>query len=137
LPNQEAVVRFKDSSLEIKHDEDTVERKDNDKIISRPIGRNTIEQLMSACYNSPSKTGTLKESQAEQVAIWPPGSGMTTGHMKVGQQKEAFTNCVVSQIPGWCMSSSYHTAYPNWDCPADVCHLFLISFICAPTTAFT
>ncbi len=57
--------------------------------------------------------------------------------LPIGQQKEAFTSCVVSQIPGWCMSSSYHTAYPNWDCPADVCHLFLFSFICAPTTAFT
>ncbi len=32
---------------------------------------------------------------------------------------------------------SYHTAYPSWDCPAVVCHLFLYSFICAPTTAIT
>jgi hypothetical protein len=28
-------------------------------------------------------------------------------------------------------------AYPSWDCPAVVCHLFLYSFLCAPTTAFT
>jgi hypothetical protein len=27
---------------------------------------------------------------------------------------------------------SYHTAYPNWDSQAVVCHLFLYSFICAP-----
>ncbi len=32
---------------------------------------------------------------------------------------------------------SYHTAYPNWDCQAVVCHLFLYLFICAPTTTFT
>jgi hypothetical protein len=32
---------------------------------------------------------------------------------------------------------SYYTAYPNWDSQAVVCHLFLYSFICAPTTAFT
>jgi hypothetical protein len=32
---------------------------------------------------------------------------------------------------------SYHIAYPNWDCPAVVCHLFLYTFIWAPTTAFT
>ncbi len=32
---------------------------------------------------------------------------------------------------------SYHTAYPNWDSQTVVCHLFLYSFICAPTTAFT
>jgi len=24
----------------------------------------------------------------------------------------------------------YHTAYPNWDSQAVVCHLFLYSFIC-------
>ncbi len=32
---------------------------------------------------------------------------------------------------------SYHTAYPNWDSPAVVCHLFLYLFICGPTTTFT
>ncbi len=38
------------------------------------------------------------------------------------------------------LKMSYHTAYPNCDCPAvvcHVCHLFLYSFICAQTTAFT
>ncbi len=32
---------------------------------------------------------------------------------------------------------SYRTAYPSWDCPAVVCHMFLHSFICALITAFT
>ncbi len=32
---------------------------------------------------------------------------------------------------------TYHIAYPNWDPQAVVCHLFLYSFISAPTTAFT
>jgi hypothetical protein len=31
----------------------------------------------------------------------------------------------------------YHTAYPNWDSQAVVSHLFLYSFMSAPTTAFT
>ncbi len=35
----------------------------------------------------------------------------------------------------WKLKMSYHTAYPGWDCPVVVCHLFLYSFICAPTTA--
>jgi hypothetical protein len=37
----------------------------------------------------------------------------------------------------WKLKMSYHTAYPNWDCPAIVCHLLLYSFTGAPTTAFT
>ncbi len=37
----------------------------------------------------------------------------------------------------WKLKMSYHTAYPSWDCPAVVFHLFLYSFICEPTTAFT
>jgi hypothetical protein len=32
---------------------------------------------------------------------------------------------------------SYHTAYPNWDSPAVVYHLFLYLFIGGPTTTFT
>jgi hypothetical protein len=37
----------------------------------------------------------------------------------------------------WKLKMSYHTAYPNWDSQAVVCHFFLYSFICAPTIAFT
>jgi hypothetical protein len=37
----------------------------------------------------------------------------------------------------WKLKMSYHTTYPSWDCLAVVCHRFLYSFICAPTTAFT
>ena len=37
----------------------------------------------------------------------------------------------------WKLKMSYHTAYPNWDSQAVVCHLFLYSFICAATNAFT
>jgi len=37
----------------------------------------------------------------------------------------------------WKLKMSYHTAYPNWDSPAVVCHLFLYLFICGPTTTFT
>jgi hypothetical protein len=36
----------------------------------------------------------------------------------------------------WKLKMSYHTDYPNWDCSVVVCHLFLYSFICAPTPAF-
>jgi hypothetical protein len=50
----------------------------------------------------------------------------------------------ISSLPGgsmkfiwWKLKMSYHTAYPSWDCPAIVCHLFLYSFTCAPTTAFS
>ncbi len=37
----------------------------------------------------------------------------------------------------WKLKMSYHTAYPNCDSQAVVYHLFLSSFICALTTAFT
>ena len=37
----------------------------------------------------------------------------------------------------WKLKMSYHTAYPNWDSQSVVCHLFLYSFICAATTAYT
>jgi hypothetical protein len=37
----------------------------------------------------------------------------------------------------WKLKMSDHTVYPSWDCPAVVCHLFLYSFICAPTATFT
>ena len=37
----------------------------------------------------------------------------------------------------WKLKMSYHIAYPNWDSQAVVCHLFLYSFICAPTTDVT
>ena len=37
----------------------------------------------------------------------------------------------------WKLKMSYHTAYPNWDSLAVVCHLFLYLFICGPTTTFT
>ncbi len=37
----------------------------------------------------------------------------------------------------WKLKMSYQTAYPNWDSPAVVCHLFLYLFICGPTTTFT
>ena len=37
----------------------------------------------------------------------------------------------------WKLKMSYHTAYPNWESQAVVCHLFLYSLICAATTAFT
>ncbi len=37
----------------------------------------------------------------------------------------------------WKLKMSSHTAYPIWNCPAVVSHLFLYSFICTPATAFT
>ena len=37
----------------------------------------------------------------------------------------------------WKLKMSYHTAYPNWDSPAVVWHLFIYLFICGPTTTFT
>jgi hypothetical protein len=50
----------------------------------------------------------------------------------------------VPSLPGgslifiwWKLKMSYYTDYPNWDCSVVVFHLFLYSFICAPTTAFT
>ena len=30
----------------------------------------------------------------------------------------------------WKLKMSYHTAYPNWDCPAVVCHLFHLFHMC-------
>ena len=54
------------------------------------------------------------------------------------------TDSNIPSLPGgsmkfiwWKLKMSYHTAYPSWDCPAVVCHLFLYSFIYAPTTSFT
>ncbi len=62
---------------------------------------------------------------------------------KSGAQRVG-TDCSIPSLPAgsmifrwWKLKMSYHTAYPNQDSQAVVCHLFMYSFICAPTTAFT
>ncbi len=56
------------------------------------------------------------------------------------------TDSIIPSLPGgsikfiwWKLKMSYHTVFPScsWDCPAVVCHLFLYSFICAPTIEST
>jgi hypothetical protein len=71
-------------------------------------------------------------------------TGRTTTPKRKIRCLENWHWCNIPSLPAgsmifiwWKLKMSYHTAYSNWDSQAVVCHLFLYSFICAATTAFT